>query len=95
MVDKGWEIRPEGRRLDNDPSAGSPTERHLCHSGRQLGARITPLSERPLKDMNLMNCHQGRLYLKQNQRSTHDHLVCERFPGHAGFAVGYPRSLHR
>ena len=26
IVDKGWEIYPEGHVLCNDPSAGSPTE---------------------------------------------------------------------
>jgi hypothetical protein len=27
IVNKGWEIYPEGHVLCNDPSAGSPTER--------------------------------------------------------------------
>lgn len=26
MIYKGWEVYPEGQRLFNDPSAGSPTE---------------------------------------------------------------------
>jgi hypothetical protein len=26
IVDKGWEMYPEGQVLSNDPSAGSPTE---------------------------------------------------------------------
>jgi hypothetical protein len=26
IINKGWEVYPEGQRLFNDPSAGSPTE---------------------------------------------------------------------